>query len=208
MGIGNVRKHLQASLPNNRIASRYTNLLINYLRNTIAHFQFKRSKQYQNRKDNRVSKPELESSSIANNTTLLLSDKNVSRGARRISGCKETKEEASKPAYTSTKEEGRVMPTQTLPAQHYIHFSYNFQSGFFRTNLIKFYVESEFPVDTYIVDLLGLQNFQAGREFTSYGGLINAIEHRQEIRAPREGSWYLIINNKGYQPTAIHYEVA
>jgi len=100
------------------------------------------------------------------------------------------------------------MPTQTLPAQHYIHFSYNFQSGFFRTNLIKFYVESEFPVDTYIVDLLGLQNFQAGRAFTTYGGLINAIEHRQEIRVPYEGEWYLIINNKGYQPTAIHYEVS
>jgi hypothetical protein len=100
------------------------------------------------------------------------------------------------------------MPTQILPAQHYIYFSYSFRSGFLRANLIKFHVESEFPIDTYILDVAGFQNFQNGREFTYYGGLINATEHRQQIRVPHEGAWYLIVHNKGHQPTAIHYEVS
>ena len=100
------------------------------------------------------------------------------------------------------------MPTQTLPAQHYIYFSYNFRSGLLRVNLIKFYVESEFPIDTYVVDQAGLQDFQSGRQFTTHGGLINAFEHKQEIRVPHEGDWYLIVNNKGNQSTAVHSEVS
>ena len=185
----NVRKYLQASIPNNRIASRYTNLFADYLRNTLIRFQFNRPKQYQNWENNRVSQSELESTSIVDNTTLLLSNKNVHRGDRGISGCKETKEEASKPACANTTGEGRVMPTQTLPAQYYIYFSFSFQSGFLRANFIKYYVESEFPIDTFIVDVAGFQNFQNGREYTYYGGLINATEHRQQIRITHERAW-------------------
>ena len=204
----NFRKYLQATIQNNRFASLYINLFFDCLRNILIRFQFKRPKQYPNWEDNRVPKSELESTSIIDNTTLLLSDKIIHRGDRRISRCKETKKESSNPAYANTKEEGRVMPTQTLPAQNYIHFIYNFQRRFLGVNLIKFYVESEFPIDTYIVDLVGFQNFQSGRQFTTYGGLIHAIEHKQDIRVPHEGAWYLIINNKGYQPTAVHYEVS
>jgi hypothetical protein len=36
--MANVRKYLQASIPNNRIASRYTNLFVDYLRNTLIRF--------------------------------------------------------------------------------------------------------------------------------------------------------------------------
>ena len=206
--MADVRKYLQAIIQNNRIVGRFINLFVDYLRNILIRFQFKRPKQYPNWEDNRVSKSELESISIIDNTTLLLSDKNIHRGDRRIPGCKEAKKEPSKPACANTKEEGRVMPTQTLPAQNYIYFSYNFQRRFLGVNLIKFYVESQFPIDTYVVDQAGLQNFQSGLNFTTYGGLINATEHKQDVRGLHEGAWYLIINNKGHQPTAVHYEVS
>ena len=95
------------------------------------------------------------------------------------------------------------MPTQTFPANTYLSFEYNFH----RIGTIKFYVESEFPIDTFIVDMHGYNEFQSGREYTTYGGFNNREEHRQELRVPYEGYWYLIIHNPQPNASAVHYEV-
>ncbi len=106
-----------------------------------------------------------------------------------------------------TKEEQRDIrvPTQTLPAGMHIHFSFNLRT---RDSII-FYVESEFPVNTYVVDQTGLDNFKQGLQFTYYGGFLNQTIHRNRVRIPFAGIWYFIIDNPStYQSTAIHYEVS
>jgi hypothetical protein len=97
------------------------------------------------------------------------------------------------------------VPTQTLPAGMHIHFSFNLRT---RDSII-FYVESEFPVNTYVVDQTGLDNFKQGLQFTYYGGFLNQTIHRNRVRIPFAGIWYFIIDNPStYQSTAIHYEVS
>jgi len=100
------------------------------------------------------------------------------------------------------------MPTQTLSANSYIYFTFAFQGRFFRDARIRFYVESELPISTFIVDESGFGEFQSGREYTYYGGFSNITEHRQEFRVPHEGVWYLIVSNNQNMNTAIHYEVS
>lgn len=99
------------------------------------------------------------------------------------------------------------MPTLTLQAGQYIHFDYTLRHGIGRRDTIRFYVESERPIDTYVVDEHAFGDFAAGREFTSFGGAEKVTEHRGAVRVPYDGHWYLIISNGGNEPTAVHYEV-
>jgi hypothetical protein len=93
--------------------------------------------------------------------------------------------------------------TLTLRQNSYIFFQFSLR----RRGSIKFYVEAEQPVDTFVVDEDGFREFEAGRQCTIYGGFEGQQEHRQEVRVPYEGTWYLIISNPSYQPVAVHHEV-
>ena len=96
------------------------------------------------------------------------------------------------------------MPTQTLPASTYISFEFDFRR---KRGSVKFYIESEIPIDTHIVDGNGHHEFMSANPFDSYGGFINRVEHQQELRVPYQDMWYLIIQNNNPGPTAVHYEV-
>ncbi|HEX9896929.1 MAG TPA: hypothetical protein VGA85_04610 [Dehalococcoidales bacterium] len=98
------------------------------------------------------------------------------------------------------------MPTQTLPANTYIYFTFDITSGITGPR-ISFYIESEFPVDTYVVDDVEFGNYRAGAAFTSFGGVTNATAHRFNVRLPHAGRWYLVVVNHDFRPTAIHYDV-
>ena len=95
------------------------------------------------------------------------------------------------------------MSTQTLPADNYIYFEFRFR----RRGVIKFYVEAEFPIDTYVVDSQGFNDFQSGHGYDIYGGFAGQVEHRQELKVPFDGDWYLVIKNPRPESVAVHYEV-
>ena len=73
---------------------------------------------------------------------------------------------------------------------------------------MEFEVEADRPVNTYVVDREGLEQFSHGRpEFPAYGGFARRKRHFQEVRLPFRGPWYLIVLNPSDKPATVHYQV-
>ena len=74
---------------------------------------------------------------------------------------------------------------------------------------IRLRIESEYPIDVYVVDGEGLADFSAARGFNTLWkarGIQNLV---QRVHArPRKGMTYVILLNQGPNPTAVHYEVS
>lgn len=82
-----------------------------------------------------------------------------------------------------------------------------------RGRVIEYEVEAEHPVSTWVLDEEGLQQFSRKRGDDTissyYGGFHRRYNHRQELRLPFTGWWYLVIENlEGRKPVAVHYEVS
>lgn len=76
--------------------------------------------------------------------------------------------------------------------------------------MIKYEVEANRPVDTYILDEQGLQEFYSKRDYIEsyYGGFSNRYNHTQELRLPFSGWGYLVIKNPHDASVAVHYELS
>ena len=98
------------------------------------------------------------------------------------------------------------MPTSLIEPKGYLRIRYRVPPR----GLIEYKVEADRPVSTYVLDEEGLEEFLGrGKDITSYyGGFYNRYEHRQEIRLPFRGWWYLVIDNTSRYPIAVHYEVS
>lgn len=209
--MANVRPDMCESIQNNRVNFRLLNLFARYCRSCISHICPRRANEHQNWENNHSIKRQLESAITTHHTSVLSSTKNIHNRNYRFWWSK--KAEDTREADTNTTTRGQTLvPTQTLQARHYLHFAYSFTNyqvqGWLIKAIIKYYVESELPVDTYVVDEEGFQNFLRGLHFNSYGGFINTTIHRQEVRISHEGNWHFIIQNSSHAPTAIHYEVS
>ena len=100
------------------------------------------------------------------------------------------------------------MPVLLLEPKTYFQIRFPVpRRGFTRRGLIDLKVESTLPVDTYIFDEAGRDNFASGQKFYHYGGFRQQEQHRQEIRLPFQGYFYLVINNPNNQPAAVYYDV-
>jgi len=96
------------------------------------------------------------------------------------------------------------MPVLTLSANSYLQYGYQVP----RNGLVAYYVEAERPVNTYVVDKTGLDQFLRGEPYVnSYGGFQDRPQHRQEVVLPFQGWWYLIILNRNPWPVAVYYQV-
>ena len=101
------------------------------------------------------------------------------------------------------------MPIQTLPARTYIYFPFDFASvGWLHQSTINFHVVSERPIDMWIVDAQGFQQFHSGGQFSHFGGFNNITENKQNFRVPQAGTWYLIVHNLNYESTPVYYDVS
>jgi len=81
------------------------------------------------------------------------------------------------------------------------------------SGMIRFTIESDIPVESYIVRPGGLEYFDEGSAtFKYYGGFPNARrQHAQTLRLPFEGKWHLLIINRDEEDTAtvdyaVYYE--
>lgn len=204
--MANVRQSVFKNIQGNRIKLCLCNLFTRGYRSCLSYFQSMRPQRDQSRQDNQVFERQLESSGFTHNSSILLSSQGVHRRSSKNVGLRKTAKESEPTRTNIEKEEQRTIrvPTQTLLANHHIYFTFN---NLRYRDSISFHVESEYPVNTYLVDDEGFNNFREGNEFTYYGGFRNQREHQDRIRVPHEGNWYLIIDNPQYQSTAIHYEV-
>jgi len=98
------------------------------------------------------------------------------------------------------------MPMALIKPRGYLRVRYSVP----RRGLIEYYVQADKPVNTYILDEQGLSEFLGKGEdvYSYYGGFHNRREHRQELRLPFRGWWYLVIDNENREPVAVHYEVS
>jgi len=178
------------------------NRCLHSLRRLMSLILRRRAKSNTDRQDSISAQRQLESPFTSFNSSVLSPSENIHRRdsrTRRSQKAKKTRGIAG----AESREGRQIMPTQTLPANSYIYFKFHFR----RRGVIKFYVEAELPVDTYVVDEPGFENFTSGYEFTTYGGFTNREKHQQELRVPFEGYWYLIIQNHQIRGIAVHYEV-
>ena len=72
----------------------------------------------------------------------------------------------------------------------------------------KYLVQSEHPVDTYMLDDEELAKFNDGKEVTSFGGFDERRVHRGRAKLPYGGKWNLVILNPSKEPTAVYYEIS
>jgi hypothetical protein len=98
------------------------------------------------------------------------------------------------------------MPTALIKPKSYLRVRYHVP----HRRLIDYTVEADRPVDTYILDDEGLNEFLGKGEdvYSYYGGFYNRYKHHQELRLPFQGWWYLVIDNQNREPVAVHYEVS
>jgi hypothetical protein len=174
-------------------------------RNYIDDSEQKQSRRYEGGKNTSILKQQLESAITTDYPAILLSNKIIHRPSHKIArGIREAIKIPDAPRENTKKEQwGIRVPTQTLPANTHIYFSFNLRAR----DSISYEIESEYPVSAYVVDTNGLNSFKQGLAFTDYGGFLNQTSYRNRVKVPLSGDWYLIINNSNYQNTAIHYQV-
>jgi len=98
------------------------------------------------------------------------------------------------------------MPMALIKPRGYLRIRYSVP----RRGLIEYNVQADKPVSTYILDEQGLSEFLGKGEdvYSYYGGFPRRREHRQELRLPFRGWWYLVIDSDNKEPVAVHYEVS
>jgi hypothetical protein len=98
------------------------------------------------------------------------------------------------------------MPTALIKPKSYLSVRYRVP----RSGLIEYKVEASRPVNTFVLDEEGLREFlgRGGDVYSYYGGFARRYEHRQELRLPFSGWWYLVIDNPMSESVAVHYEVS
>ena len=72
---------------------------------------------------------------------------------------------------------------------------------------MRYLVESENPVDVFLVDQQGLSEYDQGLLFHFYDGAERVWEHEKRLRLAFRGEAYLLIVNSAPDPTAVHYEI-
>ena len=72
----------------------------------------------------------------------------------------------------------------------------------------KYLVESEHPVDTFLLDDEELAKFDDGKEVVSFGGFDERRVHRARAKLPYGGKWNLVISNTSKESTAVYYEIS
>ena len=98
----------------------------------------------------------------------------------------------------------RLVPTLSLRPKY--HLAVTIQNPFWGG--VSTRVESEHPIDVYIVDETGLSNFRTGLQFSRYDGIEGTTLWDKRIRLPFSGRGYLLLVNSGVSPVAIHYEIS
>lgn len=97
------------------------------------------------------------------------------------------------------------MPSTTLKPNTNIRLQYRVpDSGF-----VEFEIDADSPVASYIVRPKGLDLFDRGStRFRYYGGFPDARKyHRQFLKLPFAGTFYLLIVNEGRRTIGIDYSV-
>lgn len=96
------------------------------------------------------------------------------------------------------------MPILTLDSDSYAPIEFKIP----RPKHVEFTVEAETAVNTFLVDIGGLRDFERGAyEFFSYGGRSRRRKHEDEIYLPEGGIYYLIIQNELSYSVAIYFEI-
>lgn len=106
----------------------------------------------------------------------------------------------SRPRGTVTMHEERIPPNEHIAPRYRVPDS----------GVIRFRLDSNIPVQTYIVRPGGLESYRDGsRTFKYYGGFPEArMNQRQTLTLPFEGPWHLLIINKdGTRSASVNYSV-
>lgn len=73
---------------------------------------------------------------------------------------------------------------------------------------LNYFVESERPVYTFVMDDDELDKFDKGEKTTYYGGRDEIRVHKVRTKLAYGGKWNVVILNYTKEPTAVYYEVS
>jgi hypothetical protein len=101
------------------------------------------------------------------------------------------------------------VPTLTLSANYYLSIPFDVNVPILRvTGSVQYRVESDHPINVYIVDPQGLAEFSQGVAFHFYDRAEGVLQHSNKLRLPIRGQAYLLISNPNPNPTAVHYDIS
>ncbi len=103
------------------------------------------------------------------------------------------------------------MTVQTLDRNHFVSIPVDVNSKLFAfLSNITLRVDSEYPVDVFVVNGDEFAAFQAGRQFNTFYSARGITRFTQNVfaRVPSGQLAYVIIQNVGAQRTAVYYEVS
>ena len=186
-----------------RVTECILGFLVHGIRNLLSHFQSSAAKRYQSSSGYSAIERELESAHVDSDSFVL---PNVKGFHSSIEGHKRfnARQGTTNHCRGKSKEEQRIVPTLTLPANKHLRIRLKLRSQ----GLVRFHVEASMPVNTYIFDEDGIAEFHAtGIYDMSYGGFIRRKIHDQTVRLFLNGAWFLIILNPQRSSVAVHYEV-
>lgn len=95
------------------------------------------------------------------------------------------------------------MPIETLGPKKYTVIPTHVPWG----GRLKYFVESERPVYTLVMDNEELGKFDQGEKATYYGGRDKLRVHKVRTKLAYGGKWNVIILNHTEHPTAVYYEI-
>ena len=136
-------------------------------------------------------------------STVLPTNKTVCGRVSYIGNTEKRQDNFIKPKRGAEKE-GSIMPIFVLSSQHYQTFSFQV-SG--RQPKIWFLVEASSAVSVYVLDDIGLVNFESDNDFCCFGGYHRRTKQSGHIVLPMEGFWYLVIHNETDKDVAVRYEL-
>lgn len=96
------------------------------------------------------------------------------------------------------------MPTFTVGPNENVRIKFSVP----KDHWIEFDVEAEQPIDVWVLDKEGLEQFDAvEKTIECYYRRLRSMKHHEELELPFRGSWWLLIVNRSDEPVAVHYDV-
>lgn len=99
------------------------------------------------------------------------------------------------------------MPVFSLEDNSHEIIEYNIRPYRGRNPRIRFKVESEYPISIYLVDTLGVEQFNNNERFDVYVSRDDTTCFETKITLSHTGRWFLIMENIGDNKTCVYYEV-
>jgi hypothetical protein len=201
--MGDVRRILQKSLEIGRTCLRFICLCAHNFGSSISN-TWDTARRDESGQDHQTPKRQLEGYAVADSSPVVSSDQNIRREFAMVWRAI-TRIEGDYSRYSEQANKGvKVVPLIILDSGKSLVLGA--RTGAF--GHIRYYVEADSAVDTYVFNKAGLEHWKTtGETDQKYSGAFESQIHRESRHLPLRGTWYLVVDNPQSKPVAVRYSI-